>query len=109
MRGSLGVVVRFHRAALTELDAAADYYEAQSPGLGDRFLDCVGVGLRRMEQFPDAWPRPTAFAAPREVRQVPLRPFQECLVYVATPTLMVLAVAHGARSPGYWKERLGRE
>ena len=44
--------IAFHADAAEEMRAAAAYYEARVRGLGDRFLDEVGEGLRRIQQFP---------------------------------------------------------
>jgi hypothetical protein len=42
-------------AAQLELDEAVQWYEAQSPGLGERFLIEAFHAFGLIQQFPAAW------------------------------------------------------
>ncbi len=48
--------VRFYKAAQREFDEAVAYYDAQLPGLGQRYRKAVQNALERIEQFPGAYP-----------------------------------------------------
>jgi ParE toxin of type II toxin-antitoxin system, parDE len=47
--------IRFLDIAQRELDEAVEYYNAESPGLGDQFLLEVLSTLQRIRQYPSAW------------------------------------------------------
>ena len=91
----------FHTDAAEEMQAAAAYYAARAPGLGDTFLDEIEQGLRRMQQFPRLWP-----VYEGEYRRYLLQRFPYGLMYRIDPEkIFILAVAHLHRHPGYWKNR----
>lgn len=46
---------RFNRLAERELDEAYQYYEEQSPGLGERLLDEVQHALIFIRRHPQYW------------------------------------------------------
>lgn len=48
--------LRLHPAAQRELDEAAAYYDAESPGLGSSFLSEVDHALQQVRAFPEAAP-----------------------------------------------------
>jgi plasmid stabilization system protein ParE len=94
--------VDFMGVALSEQDDAAAYYESQKPGLGLEFLDEVERAIERIRQFPNAWQK-----ASRRSRRCRLYRFPYGLVYqVRQDRIVILAVMHLHRKPGYW---LGRE
>ena len=89
--------LRFLDLAEEEMTEAARTYEDQAVGLGERFLDevegCVDLLLdrpyieRRFGQF----------------RRFPLRKFPFALIYALEDgDLVVAAVSHHRRRPGYW-------
>lgn len=47
--------IRFLEIAEIELDQAIEYYNYESPGLGDAFLTEVLKALDRIGEFPEAW------------------------------------------------------
>ena len=99
--------VGFDPAALDELQDAHDWYEQESPGAGGEFLAEV---LRLLHDVAD-WPglgRPVAVPrASREFRRASLRRFPYGVVYVVRDDLLVvMAVPHNRRRPGYWYDRL---
>lgn len=98
--------MRFLDAAERELREAADWYEEQRSGLGERFLSEAEQATGLIESRPgigNPWNRPDV---PTGVRRLPLRTFPYHMVYVAEPELMVVAIAHVRRQPGYWSDRL---
>lgn len=53
--------VEYHPFALAELTQAAEYYESQAEGLGERFLDEIEVAVTDISQKPHsnlALPKP---------------------------------------------------
>jgi len=47
--------IRFLEIAEIELDQAIEYYNYESPGLGDAFLTETLKALDRIGEFPEAW------------------------------------------------------
>jgi len=94
--------IDFHPEARAELLDAAEFYESRSPGLGGRFLDDVERGLTASSESPQTWP-----VLSGEIRRYLLRPFPYGLLFRdSTPQVLILAVMHLHREPGYWKARL---
>ena len=93
--------VRFLAAAEEEMTAAARFYERQCPGLGQRFLDEVERAMTFIQDMPEASP-----VIHSSVRRKLLRHFPHALLYRLEPErIIVLAVMHLRRKPGYWKDR----
>lgn len=96
------MILEFHPAAQDEFVAAAEYYEAAVPGLGNRFLAAVRRTTEIALQHPEAGNRRGTSA-----RQLVVTGFPYDVVYrVRDEVLSVLAVAHQHRRPGYWRGRL---
>jgi plasmid stabilization system protein ParE len=96
------VNVRVLEVAQQELDEAVSYYNGQVAGLGDAFLLEAVAAIERIRQFPDAW-HPLG----ENVRRCRLRRFPYGLIYHADEAgVLVVAVAHTHRRPGYWRDRL---
>jgi plasmid stabilization system protein ParE len=94
--------VRLLESAQAELDDAIAWYASQAPGLGDAFLIETLKNLKLIEQYPKAWHRLT-----QQIRRCRLRRFPYSVVYAQEGSdLLVLAVAHQHRKPGYWRTRL---
>jgi toxin ParE1/3/4 len=93
--------LRFHPAAQRELDEAVTFYEAESPGLGDAFVDELEHALGQILAFPEAAP-----FAREPVRVRVLIAFPYSLHYsVIGEVVLVLSLAHHSRRPFYWRER----
>ena len=98
------MTVRFLEPAETELDQAVHWYESQIPGLGDAFLIEVLSAVERMALYPQAW-----HTLDEALRRCRLNRFPYGLIYaVENGDILVLAVAHLHREPGYWRDRLKR-
>src|SRR3954471_23396176 len=98
---------RFLPEADADLEAAAEYYDAQTPGTGRRFIRTVSDVLARLVDQPSVYGTVEPPVRGREVREVPLNPFDYRLVYeVRHDELLVLEVAHNRRRPGFWRGRL---
>ena len=88
--------------AVSELQEAAIYYEAQQAGLGGRFLDIFDQAIQDISEAPDMYsPFGEGF------RKYGLRPFPYAVIYRQDAgTLVIIAVMHQKRRPGYWRDRL---
>jgi toxin ParE1/3/4 len=89
----------FNRLAERELAEAAGYYEKESQGLGERFLEEVRSSTLLLQRYPDAAPK--VFG---DVRRFTLPRFPHYLLYqiFGEDRLRVLAIAHQRRHPRYW-------
>lgn len=93
--------VRFLAPAEEEMNASAQYYEQQLPGLGYRFLDEVDRGIRAIKALPKAAP-----VIHPNIRRKLIRHFPFALLYRIDPTeIAILAVMHLRRKPDYWLNR----
>ena len=85
---------------------AAEWYDDQRLGLGDRFIDEVEEAIDLLLEFPAAGPELDPRPDQDALRQFSLRSFPYVLVYAPEEPLLILAVAHTSRMPGYWADRL---
>lgn len=95
---------RFLEGAEEEMYEAAAYYEDQTEGLGDRFLDDIEACVDRICERPQMGRRVL-----EHFRVVLARRFPFLVIYaLEEATVVIVAVAHQRRRPGYWRERYGR-
>jgi len=95
--------VRYLEAAEAELLAEIGYLEQCAEDLGRRFFDEVKRAEQLIAEFPEAGEeiRPG-------IRKRLVRSFRCSLIYSIEPEgLLIIAVAHHSRRPGYWAGRLG--
>lgn len=98
---------RYHREAREELTAAAEWYEARRSGLGVAFVAEVTRAVESIREHPEMWPCWQGLKTRVPVRKFVLQRFPFALPYlVHENSVVVLAVAHGRRRPGYWRARL---
>ncbi len=92
---------RFHREAGEEYLKSVAFYEDEQPGLGGRFIQAVEAGINKVMEQPERWPR---FDGPLRRHLIEDFPFQ--LIYgVRFDEVVIVAVPHCSREPGYWRER----
>ncbi len=95
-------MIRFLEAAQKELDEAMAFHEAQAHGLGRLFLAELLVAMELVRRHPMAW-HPIS----TNTRRCRLRRFPYGLIYsMEGPEILIIAVAHLHRRPGYWRDRL---
>ena len=98
------IPVRYHEAAEEELLTEIAYLESRAAGLGRRFFG----DIRKAEDSIAALPKAAPEILPGIRRQL-LRKFPCSLIYsIEKDELLVLAVAHHRRRPGYWIDRVGQ-
>ena len=92
----------FHPEALQEYDEAGHYYAAQRAGLDLRFITCVEETIKVILEDPYRW-RPFD----EDVRRCLTRVFPYAILYtIEGDFVLIVAVAHCSREPGYWKRRI---
>jgi len=92
---------RFVTAARLEYLAEIVYYTDAQPGLGDRFAQAVEDAISRALFYPTA-----GAPSPARTRRVFLKGFPFAIYYrPEAEGIVVFAVAHQARKPGYWISR----
>ena len=94
-------LARFHDEARLELIEQVAYYEAAREGLGEAFNSEVEAAVEVVSRNPDSG-LPYNFNTLRAV----LKRFPFSVVYVVQSTdIVILAVAHFRKRPGYWRDR----
>lgn len=92
---------RLHPEAEAELEQAAVWYDERRPGLGLEFLTAVRDGLDEVALHPLRWP-----VCSRRSRRYRLNRFPYAIIYqIVQDQVILLAVAHLRRRPGYWRKR----
>jgi plasmid stabilization system protein ParE len=95
---------RFHRAAEAEFLAAVDWYDDRDPQVAADFAKLVRDAVQLIVELPDAWPR---WPSRDDVRVRVLHRFPFSVIYsVVFDMVVVIAVAHHRRRPGYWLRRV---
>ncbi len=95
--------VVFDWEARDELHRAHDWYRARNQEAAEKFLSALDDAVELVVEAPERW-----MELEPGIRRVLLRGFPYALVYaVQTEHVVVLAVMHGRRRPGYWRSRKG--
>jgi len=96
--------VEFHPSAREELVQSAQYYQAQTAGLGSRFAAAVLDAVRRIQESPLLYR-----VIEGDIRRCRVLRFPYGVVYRIRPACIeVIAVMHLRREPGYWKSHTGK-
>ena len=96
---------RFHPEARLEARSAASWYRERSSEAARSFTSAVAEGMQAIRERPEAWP--TWRRA--DVRRKVLHKFPYSMFYIVERGVVVIvAVAHHKRRPGYWIPRLRR-
>ncbi len=101
--------VVLHPDAVADLTTSGDWYESQRLGLGGDFLAEVERALEVIAENPKLWPTWPNSSEELNVRRFCLPRFPFTLPFVVeADRVVLLAVAHERRRPGYWLARIGR-
>lgn len=96
--------VRLLSVASQEMAEALAWYRQRSPRAAEMFWLKLHDARRSIVLYPFAAPAISA-----NVRRFIVAGFPYDLIYaVLADEIVILAVAHHSRQPGYWKERLAR-
>jgi toxin ParE1/3/4 len=97
----------FELEAVTEMEAAAEWYERRQRGLARRFLDEIERIQEAIVERPASFPRLDLPSVHLSIRRALLYRFPYALVFLDRENdVRVLAVAHTKRRPSYWLNRL---
>lgn len=99
--------VRILEEAAEEAAEAAAWYEAERPGLGHDFSDAVDAVIDLIEEnILPLLPMPGEAGA-LGAKRIILKRFPYDIVSVERQgEVLVIAVAHHSRKPGYWRDRI---
>jgi len=94
--------VVFLPEAEQEMLEAVEYYEFYAAGLGEDYLREVERAVAAIIESPKTWP-----IVEGELRRRLVKRFPFGILYSVDPNeIVVVAVAHLRRKPGYWKDRI---
>ena len=92
----------FHPEALEEYRQAALWYAEREPELGLQFIGSVEDAIKRVVDAPSRWR-----VIDEDVRRCLTRVFPYAILYtIEADFLLIVAVMHCSREPGYWKQRV---
>ncbi|MFH7245073.1 MAG: type II toxin-antitoxin system RelE/ParE family toxin [Spirulina sp.] len=91
----------FHPEALTEYAEAVKYYSEQRVEIAQAFINAIEDAVYRIRESP------TRYAAIAEdVRRCMARRFPYGVLYtIEEDYILIVAIMHCSREPGYWKNR----
>ncbi len=99
--------VRIHAAAAEEAAEAAAWYEKERPGLGADFQRALDAALDLLEEEIVPLVAVPGVAGSRGVKRILLRRFPYAvIVRERADEVLVIAFAHTARRPRYWRDRV---
>lgn len=91
----------FHPEALGEYAEAVKYYTEQRVELAQAFINAIEDTVCRIRESPTRY---TAIG--EDVRRCMVRKFPYGVLYTIEPDyILILAVMHCSREPGYWESR----
>jgi plasmid stabilization system protein ParE len=95
--------VRFSEPASEEFNEAVRWYETRRPGLGGDLFDEIAATLSKIEDNPEIG---TALSSDRQTRRALVSRFPYQVVYrLRSADVVIVAIAHLKRRPGYWRGR----
>ncbi len=94
--------ITFLTLAQQEVDDAVYWYRNQAEDASHEFLDELDRAVRLVKSYPLAFTE-----IEPEIRRCLLARFPYALIYgIEQQTIVVIAVSHLHRQPGYWSDRL---
>ncbi|CAN5453467.1 hypothetical protein BH10ACI2_BH10ACI2_14740 [soil metagenome] len=98
------MILEMHPEARLEFREAIAYYESCREGLGLEFSREIYASINRIADLPMLWSKLTINS-----RRFLTKRFPYSIIYQALDdSILIVAVAHQSRKPGYWKDRLRR-
>lgn len=88
----------FHPEALTEYAEAVQYYAERRVEIAQAFIDAVEDAIIRIRESPTRWQ-----VLDEDIRRCLTRKFPYGILYtIEDDYILILAVMHCSREPGYW-------
>ncbi|MEB3339938.1 type II toxin-antitoxin system RelE/ParE family toxin [Okeania sp.] len=92
----------FHPAALTEYSEAVEFYAERRVEIAQKFINAVENTIFKIVEYPTRWP-----AIDQDIRRCLIQKFPYGIIYTIEDNfILILAVMHCSRKPGYWKDRV---
>lgn len=89
----------FHPEALAEYSEAVQYYAEQRSEVAQMFINAIEDAVYRIRESPTRWA-----IVDEDVRRCLTRKFPYSILYtIEQDYILLLAVTHCSREPGYWK------
>lgn len=93
----------FHPEALEDYQQATDWYAERETALALRFVEAVEDATWKVAEAPERWR-----IIEEDVHRCLTRVFPYGILYTIEPEfVLILAVMHCSREPGYWRHRVG--
>ncbi len=94
---------RWAEEALDEYQKAARYYGRKELGLDERFIECIESAIESVCNSPKMWP-----FLEDDFRRRVADVFPYSVIYLDdNEVIVIVAIMHDSREPGYWRKRLG--
>ncbi len=98
----MGRVLEIHPAAQAEAEAAARYYAARSPRAAAAYVAELDTAISEIERAPH-----TLLQHVHGTHRILLKRYPFAIVFrLEEQRILIVAIAHGSRRPGYWVTRL---
>src|SRR4026207_1010358 len=92
----------FHPAALEEYRQAANWYAEREQTVAIKFITSIEDAIERVSEAPTRWR-----IVDEDVRRCLAHVFPYAILYtIESDFVLILAVMHASREPGYWQSRL---
>jgi len=93
--------VKFRLKAENEMNDAKNYYNVQLDDLGMDFIDEVEKSIELIQKSPTRWA-----IIEGNIHKYILQRFPFTIYYIdEVEEILILAIAHQSRKPGYWDNR----
>jgi plasmid stabilization system protein ParE len=96
------VTIEFHPEAVVEFESSASYYAKRQIGLDSRFISCIEGALSEIRRNPKRW---RVFEDDIRRYLTPVFPYV-VLYSVEKEFVLIVAIMHCRREPGYWRYRV---
>ena len=99
--------VRILQEAADEAIAAANWYDKERDGLGAEFANAVEIAIDLIEEDILPLSPMSGKSGAKGVKRLILKRFPyDIVVTESTDEVIVIAVSHHSRKPGYWRQRI---
>ena len=99
--------VRVLTPALEEIKESALWYDSQASGLGNEFWHLVDERLAAISKSPERFPRSEFATDSVDLRYALVGKFKYVIHFlIEEKQVLIVAVNHAARRPGYWLRRV---
>lgn len=97
----MAIAIRIDSAAREEFDEALEWYAERSSGAAMGFAAEVDAAIEKIAANPGRFPKTFANCQRCSVKRYPY-----CVVFYRNDIeIVIVAIAHAKRRPGYWRRR----